>query len=75
MMPKFLLPLINPNYRVTAIRVALVVGTALFFINHGTALANKKMNRNRWISGFLTYGVPYLVSIHGQHSNSQKKKN
>ena len=52
--------------RSTAIRVALIVGTLLFSINHGSALVTGEMNGDRWISGLLTYLVPFMVSIHGQ---------
>ncbi|NEO03165.1 MAG: hypothetical protein F6K50_49990 [Moorea sp. SIO3I7] len=52
----------------TALRVALVVGSVLFVINHGSALLQGQMNRERWISGGLTYIVPYLVNIHGQYT-------
>ena len=51
----------------TAIRVALVVGTFLFILNHGSALLEGKMNRDRWLAGLVTYLVPYTVSMHGQH--------
>ena len=63
---KMALTLANPHCRATAIRVALVVGSLLFAINHGGALMHHEMNRNRWLSGLLTYFVPFLVSIHGQ---------
>lgn len=58
----------NREMMPTAIRVALVVGTILFMINHGSALAEGKMSRSRWFSALLTYIVPYCVSIHGQTS-------
>jgi len=51
----------------TALKVALVIGSILFTLNHGWALVQGQMTRERWISGGLTYVVPYLVSIHGQH--------
>lgn len=52
--------------RNTAIRVALVIGTLLFIINHAGALLNHEMSGDRWISALLTYLVPFGVSIHGQ---------
>ncbi|NEO39540.1 MAG: hypothetical protein F6J90_25680 [Moorea sp. SIOASIH] len=52
----------------TALKVALVVGSVLFVINHGSALLQGQMNRERWISGGLTYMIPYLVNIHGQYT-------
>ncbi|NEP47338.1 MAG: hypothetical protein F6K65_00175 [Moorea sp. SIO3C2] len=52
----------------TALRVALVVGSLLFVINHGSALLQGQMTQQRWISAGLTYMVPYLVNIHGQYT-------
>jgi hypothetical protein len=57
---------IDRRFRPTAIRVAVVVGSLLFTINHGSAVWQGKMTSDRWISSFLTYLVPYTVSIHGQ---------
>lgn len=58
--------LIDPKLMPTALRVALVVGTMLLAINHGAALVQGRMTRDRWLSGLLTYLVPYAVNIHGQ---------
>jgi len=57
----------------TALKVALIVGSLLFAINHGSALIQGQMTRERWMSGLLTYLVPYSVSIHGQHSNRSRQ--
>ncbi|MGF1459936.1 MAG: nitrate/nitrite transporter NrtS [Leptolyngbyaceae cyanobacterium] len=57
----------NPTMMGMAVRVALVVGTILFAINHGAALAQDKMTRTRWLSALMTYCVPYAVNIHGQY--------
>ncbi|MEM8502494.1 MAG: nitrate/nitrite transporter NrtS [Cyanobacteria bacterium P01_D01_bin.1] len=57
--------------RTTALRVAAIVGTVLFTINHGRAALDGEMNSGRWLSAMLTYCVPFMVSIHGQ--SSQKK--
>ena len=68
--------LLNPKFAPTALRVALIVGSVLFTINHGAALAQGKMTKTRWFSGLITYLVPYSVSIHGQHtSRSRSVKN
>ncbi|NEN98521.1 MAG: hypothetical protein F6K50_24310 [Moorea sp. SIO3I7] len=56
----------------TALRVALVVGSVLFVINHGSALLKGQMNRERWISGGLTYIVPYLLTL-VNHDHSHVK--
>lgn len=50
-----------------ALRVALVVGTLLFAINHGPTLVRGRLTRARVLSGLLTYVVPYCVNIHGQY--------
>lgn len=52
----------------TAVKVALVVGSILFIINHGVAVVDGTMTPQRWFSGLLTYLVPYFVNIHGQYS-------
>ncbi len=46
----------------TALKVAAIVGSILFVINHGSALVQGKMTRDRWISGLLTYLVHDGVS-------------
>lgn len=51
-----------------ALRVALAVGTLLFALNHGSALLQGKMTRDRWLSALLTYLVPYSVNIQGQYA-------
>lgn len=70
----FLLCLIDAKSARMAIRVSLIVGTLLFSINHGAALVKGQMNRDRWIAGFLTYVIPYMVNSHGQYvSRSQHR--
>lgn len=64
---QFTQALFNKKLMPTAVKVALVVGTVLFTINHGSALFRGKMTRQRWISGLLTYIVPYAVNVHGQY--------
>lgn len=64
----------NPAMMGMAVRVALVVGSLLFTINHGAALAQGQMTRSRWTSAILTYCVPYLVSIHGQCASQQRQR-
>ncbi|OKH10965.1 nitrate/nitrite transporter NrtS [[Limnothrix rosea] IAM M-220] len=71
-MRDFLRGLRHPDMMPSAIRVALVVGTILFSINHGNAALNGKMDRSRWLSSLLTYVVPYCVNIHGQVSSQRK---
>jgi hypothetical protein len=66
--------LIDENLMPTALKVAAMVGSILFLINHGTAVVQGKMTRDRWISGLLTYLVPYGVNIHGQYINRSRKR-
>lgn len=65
--------LLNPKFAPTGFRVALFVGTVLLMINHGNALFQGQMSRDRWISAVLTYCVPYMVSIHGQYTSEWRK--
>lgn len=55
-----------------AIKVALVVGSVLFIINHAGAWLTGTMTTQRWVSAFLSYIVPYLVSIHGRVSSEKQ---
>jgi hypothetical protein len=65
--PSYLQSLVDRELAPTAVRVALIVGSIVFLINHGWALLDGQMTRSRWISGVLTYAVPYMVNIHGQY--------
>jgi len=66
--------LIDPKFAPTALKVAVVVGSILFIINHGHALLNGNMGRDRWMSAGLTYLVPYFVNIHGQYISVYRHK-
>ncbi|MGF1536489.1 MAG: nitrate/nitrite transporter NrtS [Elainellaceae cyanobacterium] len=72
-MKDFFRSLADPKLAPSAIRVAIVVGSLLLTINHGAALINGKMTRSRWLSAGLTYLVPYMVNIHGQHTSRQRQ--
>ncbi|MBT4377651.1 MAG: nitrate/nitrite transporter NrtS [Gammaproteobacteria bacterium] len=48
----------------TAIKVALVVGTVLALINHGPALLALELSRQQILQIALTYLVPYGVSTY-----------
>ncbi len=48
----------------TAIKVALVVGTILALINHGPALLALEVSRQQILQITLTYLVPYCVSTY-----------
>ncbi len=60
--------LFDREFVFTGLKTALFVGTILFTINHGGALLRGEMNRERWISGLLTYLMPYCVNVHGQYT-------
>jgi hypothetical protein len=57
---------VNPAFRVTALKVSMVVGSVLFVVNHGAALLGGEMTIERWLGAIVTYLVPYTVSVHGQ---------
>ncbi|PMB48639.1 hypothetical protein CEN39_22630 [Fischerella thermalis CCMEE 5201] len=64
---KFCAALFSRKFMPTAIKVALIVGSIVFFINHGYALVKGHMSSDRWFSALLTYIVPYIVNVHGQY--------
>lgn len=66
--------LFDHRFMPTAFKVALVVGSLLFLINHGWALLHGQMTPVRWASGGLTYFVPYMVNIHGQYISQSRMK-
>lgn len=59
--------LFDRKFIFTGLKTALFVGTILFTINHGGALLRGEMDRERWMSGLLTYLMPYCVNVHGQY--------
>lgn len=69
---KYLVSLFDPEFVPTGLKTALVVGSLLFIINHGLALSRGEMTTDRWISVFITYLMPYLVSVYGQYSYRRK---
>lgn len=56
----------NSAFVPQAVRMALIIGSLVFAMNHGKALLQREMDRDRWISGALSFVTPYLVSIYGQ---------
>ncbi|NJK29831.1 MAG: nitrate/nitrite transporter NrtS [Acaryochloris sp. RU_4_1] len=70
----FFASLISPEVTPSAFKVAVVVGSVLFIINHGKALMTGQMNGDRWFSVALTYVVPYLVNAHGQYVAKNRRK-
>lgn len=60
--------LVNPDFIPSGVKTAVLVGSLLFMINHGTAFWRGQMTQERWISVMLTYVMPYLVNVYGQYS-------
>ena len=58
----FIKALLDRKLAPSAVKVALVVGSVLFTINHGSALAKGEMTKNRWLAGLITYLIPYSVA-------------
>lgn len=69
----FFASLFGKDFMAVAFKVAVVVGSVLFAINHGLALLKGEMSRDRWISAGLTYLIPYLVNIRGQYVNRSRQ--
>lgn len=70
----YLAALVNREYMGQGVKVALLVGTVLFTINHGPALQSGAMTQQRWISALLTYLVPYGVNVHGQYTALARRR-
>lgn len=51
----------RPHLR-TTIRIALVVGTVLFAINHLDVVLDGRATTATWVKGAMTYVVPFVVS-------------
>lgn len=54
---------IPPIHR-NGIRIALIVGTLLASINYGDKILADAMVQRDWIKLFMTYIVPYVVSVY-----------
>ncbi|WP_322743922.1 nitrate/nitrite transporter NrtS, partial [Nostoc edaphicum] len=52
---QYLFSLFDRQLMPTAFKVALLIGSLLFAINHGWALLTDQMASERWISAILTY--------------------
>lgn len=64
--------LFDKEFIPTGLKTAVFVGSILFLINHGFAFLRGEMNRERWISVGMTYLMPYLVNVYGQHAYRRK---
>jgi hypothetical protein len=47
-----------------AFKFALIIGSFLFTINHGSAVVKNEMTIHRWFSATLGYVIPLLTSIY-----------
>jgi hypothetical protein len=70
----YLVSLADREFIATGIKTALLVGSILFAINHGPAVLSQQMTRDRWISGALTYLMPYLVNVYGQYASRSRSQ-
>ncbi|WP_200842758.1 nitrate/nitrite transporter NrtS [Zhongshania aliphaticivorans] len=61
-MKRFIQVALRPEVYSTAIKVSLLVGTILAFINHSTAILNGIFSTQTILQVLLTYLVPYCVS-------------
>ena len=62
--PTFLNLALKPGVVFSAIKVALVVGTILAFINHGGAIIKFEVGIEQLLKIVLSYFVPYCVSTY-----------
>lgn len=60
---------------VAAIKVALIVGSVLALINHGSAIIRMELDLGRVCQIFLTYLVPYCVSTFSAVKAVQRYEN
>lgn len=47
-----------------ALKFAIIVGSLLFTLNHGSTVVKGKMTAQRWFSSVLSFVVPYLTSVY-----------
>lgn len=54
-----------------SLRVALLVGSILMFINHGELILAGTMETKNWLKVLLSFLVPYLVSTYSSVASGQ----
>ncbi len=69
---EYIVSLFDKQFIPTGLKTAVVVGSLLFLINHGSAFIRREMTQERWISALITYIMPYLVNVYGQYSYRRK---
>ena len=74
-MHKYLAIALSNEVAVTALRLALVVGTILALINHGAEILQGTLTKGNIYQIALTYLVPYSVSTYSSVKAIQKRIN
>ncbi len=74
-MHKYLTIALSNEVVVTALRLALVVGTILALINHGAEILQGTLTKGNIYQIALTYLVPYSVSTYSSVKAIQKRVN
>ena len=74
-MHKYLEIALSIEVAVTALRLALVVGTILALINHGAEILQGTLTKGNIYQIALTYLVPYSVSTYSSVKAIQKRVN
>ncbi len=74
-MHKYLSIALSNEVAVTALRLALVVGTILAIINHGAEILQGTLTKGNIYQIALTYLVPYSVSTYSSVKAIQKRVN
>jgi len=72
---KYLTIALSNEVAVTALRLALVVGTILALINHGAEILQGTLTKGNIYQIALTYLVPYFVSTYSSVKAIQKRVN
>jgi len=75
MLHKYLTIALSNEVAVTALRLALVVGTILALINHGAEILQGTLTKGNIYQIALTYLVPYSVSTYSSVKAIQKRVN
>jgi len=75
MLHKYLAIALSNEVAVTALRLALVVGTILAIINHGAEILQGTLTKGNIYQIALTYLVPYSVSTYSSVKAIQKRVN
>ncbi len=74
-MNKYLTIALSSEVVGTALRLALVVGTILALINHGTEILQGTLTKGNIYQMALTYLVPYSVSTYSSVKAIHKRVN